>query len=66
MNPADLHKFVHDLRNSLNTISINASLVRRLYKDTVDPEIVERLDAAVKESEALMSQFQKQAYKDEV
>ena len=62
MNAAEVHKFVHDLRNSLNTISINTSLLRRLYKDAVDGEILDRLDAATKESERLMADFQKMAY----
>jgi len=58
VNSADAQKFLHDLRNALNTLSINAALIRRLHKNAVEPEILDRMDTALRESEHLMTQFQ--------
>lgn len=59
MDATSVSKLIHDLRNSLNTISINTSLLRRLHNDTVEPEILDRLELGLREAEQILTQFQK-------
>ncbi len=57
MNSSDTSKFLHDLRNCLNSATLNARLIRR--QNAADIATIDRLEAALRDAEKLTSQFQK-------
>jgi len=56
MEKAELRKFFHDMRNSLNTLNIN--VVHLQLHSTQEKAIVERLETALQEAATALAEFE--------
>ncbi len=56
MDSADIRKFIHDMRNSLNTANINIMHLR--LKGSADEVVLDRLDVALAEATQLLAKLE--------
>ena len=62
MEIAAIRAYLHDLNNALNSLKINAYLLRQLRAESLDPQALEALDAALADLERIAMDFQRQVF----
>ena len=64
MENAAIRAYLHDLNNALNSLKINAYLLRRLHAESLDPQAMDALDAAVGDIERIAADFHRKVQAD--
>ena len=64
METTEIRQYLHDLSNALNTLKINAFLLRRIHKDQLDRETMDSLDASLHDAEKIVFGFQAKVHSE--
>jgi len=59
MDSKDVHKFLHAINNQINAATLNAFLLRKLHAESLDETAMESLDAALRDADKVIKDFQR-------